>query len=174
MSEFVDLDVRPVMKAGGEPFSLIMQTLQRLEPGQGLRLLVGFEPVPLYGVMQARGFSPTPHSLPNGDFEVLFRPAGAAAPSADETDEMNVADAAWPGPSLELDNRGLVPPEPMVRILAGVEQLGRGEVLAALLDREPVFLFPELQRRGHAWRGGFTEGGAYALSVRVGTAELAS
>lgn len=174
MNEFVDLDVRPVMKAGGEPFSLIMQTLQQLEPGQGLRLLVGFEPVPLYGVMQARGFSPSPNALPNGDFEVLFRPAAAAAPSAEEADEAGAAEAAWPAPSLELDNRGLMPPEPMVRILAGVEQLGDGEVLAALLDREPVFLFPELQRRGHAWRGGFTDGGSYALSVRVGTAEGAS
>lgn len=168
MSEFIDLDVRPVMKAGGEPFSLIMQTLEALEPGQGLRLLVGFEPVPLYGLMQARGFSPTPRNLPEGDWEILFRPAGAADP-AKETVASD--DGDWPAPAAEIDNRGLLPPEPMVRILAAVENLSKGDVLSALLDREPVFLFPELQRRGHAWRGGSTADGVYALSVRVGAAE---
>jgi uncharacterized protein (DUF2249 family) len=144
-----------------------MQTLEALEPGQGLRLLVGFEPVPLYGVMQARGFTPTPRNLPGGDWEVLFRPAGAADPAEDMPASEN---DDWPAPAVELDNRGLLPPEPMVRILAAVENLSKGEVVSALLDREPVFLFPELQRRGHAWRGSFTGDGLYALSVQVGSA----
>ena len=30
-----------------------------------------------------------------------------------------------------------------------------GEVLSALLCREPTFLLPELAKRGHSWRGGF-------------------
>ena len=69
----------------------------------------------------------------------------------------------------EIDGRDLDPPEPMVKILAAVEELKSGEVLAGLLGREPVFLFPELAKRGHAWRGGFDpDGTTYRVLVRVG------
>lgn len=44
-----------------------------------------------------------------------------------------------------------------------------GEVLSALLRREPVFLFPELEKRGHDWRGGLDrDGTTYRLFVRIG------
>lgn len=61
-----------------------------------------------------------------------------------------------------LDNRGLSPPEPMLRILAALERREPGETLEALLDRRPVFLFPELEERGVTYScepnalGGFT------------------
>jgi len=73
-----------------------------------------------------------------------------------------------PEPILQLDNRDLDPPEPMVRILAAADQLGPGETLSALLRREPVFLFPQLEKRGFHWLGGFTPDGAtYELTVRA-------
>lgn len=164
MTDFIDLDVRPILRAGGEPFSTIMETLERLEPGLGLRLYATFKPVPLFGVMAARGFSHEEEELGNGDWMVLFRPADVAAvPAAPAL----VADD-WPSPSICLDNRDLDPPEPMVRILAAAETLGAGETLSALLQREPVFLFPVLEKRGHNWRGGFTpDGKAYELTVRI-------
>jgi TusA-related sulfurtransferase len=71
-----------------------------------------------------------------------------------------------------LDNRELDPPEPMVRILAATEAMKEGEVLSALLCREPIFLLPELAKRGHAWRGGFEpDGKTYKILVRVGAAK---
>ena len=33
-TEFVDVDVRPILRAGGERFSVIMQAVEGLEPGQ--------------------------------------------------------------------------------------------------------------------------------------------
>ena len=73
---------------------------------------------------------------------------------------------------LDLDNRDLDPPEPMVRILKAIEGLKTGEVLSALLLREPLFLFPQLSKRGHEWRGEFDPGGTtYKILVRVGTAK---
>jgi len=48
---------------------------------------------------------------------------------------------------VHIDVRGLEPPEPMVRIL----QLIDGEIDTAViahLDREPIFLYPELDDRG--------------------------
>jgi hypothetical protein len=44
-----------------------------------------------------------------------------------------------------------------------------GEVMSALLCREPIFLLPELAKRGHAWKGAFEPDGAtYKILVRIG------
>jgi TusA-related sulfurtransferase len=74
-----------------------------------------------------------------------------------------------------MDNRDLDPPEPMVRILAATEAMANGEVLSALLCREPMFLLPELAKRGHAWRGAFEpDGKTYKILIRVGAAKEAA
>ena len=52
---------------------------------------------------------------------------------------------------MEIDNRGLPPPEPMVRILGSLAALPPGEALEALMDREPLMIYPELERRGFEW-----------------------
>jgi uncharacterized protein (DUF2249 family) len=73
------LDVRDILKAGGEPFSHIMQAVETLSPGQGLRLLATFKPVPLFGVMAERGFGHAEREIGGGDWEVIFTPAVASA-----------------------------------------------------------------------------------------------
>jgi uncharacterized protein (DUF2249 family) len=166
--EFVDVDVRPILRAGGEPFSVIMQAVEGLEPDQGIRLFATFKPIPLFGVLGSRGFSHEVIELDDGEWEVLFRPSGTdlTLPPASP----GRADAAvWPAPSIDLDNRDLDPPEPMARILEATERLKAGGVLSALLLREPRFLFPELAKRGHEWRGGFDpERTVYKILIRVG------
>lgn len=166
MIHYLDVDVRPILRSGGEPFSVIMAALQRLEPGQGLRLYATFKPLPLFAVMADKGFVHSEQELNGGEWEVLFTPvemtsdqtATAAASAFDN----------WPQPSVKLDNRDLDPPEPMVRILAAADQLAAGETLSALLRREPVFLFPQLEKRGFCWLGGFTpDGTTYELTVRA-------
>ena len=49
-----------------------------------------------------------------------------------------------------IDVRGLNPPEPMVEILTLLEQ-GNVSSVIVHLDREPVFLYPELDERGWAY-----------------------
>jgi uncharacterized protein (DUF2249 family) len=167
MTEFIDVDVRPILRAGGEPFSTIMATLDRLAPGQGLRLYAPFKPVPLFDVMANKGFAHREAELGGGEWEVLFTPAGGS-PEAAEPAPAASAEGDWPEPVVHLDNRDLDPPEPMVRILAAAEQLAPGQTLSALLSREPVFLFRELTKRGHQWRGGFTpQKDVYRLTVKV-------
>jgi uncharacterized protein (DUF2249 family) len=168
-TEFVDVDVRPILRAGGEPFSVIMQAIEGLEPGQGMRLFATFKPIPLFGVLGSRGFSHEAIELDGGEWEVLFRPEAALPPPSSDP---GTDTSAWPAPSVELDNRDLDPPEPMARILEATERMKAGEVLSALLLREPRFLFPELARRGHQWRGGFDAGRTtYRISIRVGSAK---
>ena len=162
------LDVRPILKDGGEPFQAIMQAVAGLEPGQGLRLVAPFRPQPLFRVMEGRGFDHEDREIGGGDWEVLFTPKAAVSPVATSPDA--VRPEAWPDPSEHLDLSDLDPPEPMVRLLAAAEALERGEVIFAVLSREPLFLFPELTKRGHQWAGNFDEtGSAYRILVRVGT-----
>ncbi len=162
-----ELDVRPILHSGGEPFSAIMLAVNGLSDGQALRLLATFEPVPLYAVLGKKGFDHAAREIGGGDWEVLFTPqaqAGSAQPALD-----GVATSGWPEPLRQLDNRDLDPPEPMVRTLAAVEELQPGEVLCTLLCREPVFLLPELRKRGFEWLGGFeADRTTYKLLIRKG------
>jgi len=191
MKEFVDVDVRPILLSGQEPFSVIMAAMAELEPGQGMRLFATVKPVPLFGVMARHGFAHEETEIEGGDWEVRFTPveqareqgsgqgpavAGVsadspAAASCGECCAQSAPDAPglWPEPVLRLDNRELEPPEPMVRTLAALEELTPGQTLVVQLDREPVFLFAQLEKRGHQWRGGKTADGAgYEVIIRVG------
>jgi uncharacterized protein (DUF2249 family) len=169
---YVDVDVRPILRDGGEPFEKIMEAVNALRPGQGLRLFATFQPVPLLQVLGSRGFAHEMKEIGGGDWEVLFHPQGSAAAAAPQAVPPPADDTPWPAPIHHMDNRDLDPPEPMVRILAAVETMAPGEVLSALLCREPVFLLPELAKRGHRWRGGF-EGADYKILIRVGGANEA-
>lgn len=73
----VTVDVRETLKSGGEPFSDIMKAVAALKPGQGVKLLAIFKPVPLFSVMASKGFSHSEREIGGGDWEVVFTPAGA-------------------------------------------------------------------------------------------------
>ena len=47
MTDPLELDVRPLLRNGGEPFGAIMGAVGSLAPGQGLRLYATFRPEPL-------------------------------------------------------------------------------------------------------------------------------
>lgn len=164
-----ELDVRPLLRAGEEPFQAIMDAVGALAPGQSLRLIAPFRPVPLFSVMANRGFSASDRALDGGDWEVLFSPVAGMQTEAGLATGSSPSALSWGDPIEELDLVDLEPPEPMVRILEALEDLKPGDVLFALLAREPVFLFPELAKRQHEWAGNFdTSGAAYRLLVRHG------
>lgn len=163
-----ELDVRPILRDGGEPFSAIMEAVSALAPGQGLRLLATFKPLPLFQVLGARGFEPAAREIGNGDWEVLFTPVNHSG-SIDELQSVSpVSGDDWPLPIVEVDCRELLPPEPMVKTLETVEALGPGQVIVSLLPREPRFLFSELETRGHSWRGEQLPDGSYRIVIRHG------
>ena len=124
MTEYIDVDVRPILRAGGEPFSVIMAALERLEPGQGLRLYATFKPIPLFAVMADRGFAHSAQALDAGEWEVLFTPGASQIDGIARSRQRGFDD--WPEPTVRLDNRDLEPPEPMVRILGAAETAGAG------------------------------------------------
>ena len=165
------LDVRPILRAGGEPFPEIMKAVAQLKAGQGLRLLATFKPVPLFAVMQKKGYAHCEKELGQGDWEVIFTSEGAAAPQPAAAAQPGQDDAsAWPAPSHTLDNRGMMPPEPMVITLEALESMAPGEVLEGLYDRDPLLLYPELQTRGHGAHCEKTGASEYRVLIRCGSA----
>ncbi len=168
----LELDVRPQLARGEEPFGAIMAAADRLAPGQSLRLIAPFRPAPLFNVMANRGFGVSDRRRSDGAWEVVFAPLQAIEPAVDLAPGSAPGAALWPDPTQTLDLVGLMPPEPMVRILETVGSMEPGAVLFALLDREPMFLFPELAQRGHEWAGNFApDGASYRLLVRSGGPE---
>ena len=141
------LDVRPILKAGGEPFPEIMKAISELGTGQSLRLLANFKPVPLFAVMQKKGYTHCEKEFDDGDWEVVFTPeeaptsipvAATAMANAHQIESKPGQDDAtgWPEPRHTLDNRGMLPPEPMVITMEAVEGMAGGAALACFYDRE--------------------------------------
>lgn len=167
--EPVTLDVREELRNGGEPLPRIMAAVRELKADQPLRLLATFEPLPLYAVLAKKGYGHDATHHGDGDWEVLFTPGATPEAPASTARSPAAADAGagpWPAPGTFLDNRGMAPPEPLVRILDALEHLGPGEVLEAINERDPVFLYPELEARGAAIRVDHRDDGVYLLIRR--------
>lgn len=162
----VEIDVREELRAGREPFKRIMVARRRVPPGGCLVVRAIFEPVPLYAVLAAYGFAHHTEKLADDDWRVTFypdawgrdgaAPAGitgpippAGPPSGGEIERRDPSEANdRPGTVIELDVRGLEPPEPMIRTLEALESLPPGGTLVHINVRVPRFLLPELERRG--------------------------
>lgn len=123
-----DLDVRPLLAAGTEPFAAIMEAVAALGQHEVLVLRAPFDPRPLHNVLGKRGFARSSREVAPGDWEIRY----------------------W-RPEVLLDVRGLEPPEPLERTLAALEELPPGAVLLHVNDRVPAFLLPELDDRGLAY-----------------------
>jgi uncharacterized protein (DUF2249 family) len=165
--EFKTLDVRPILADGGEPFQAIMAAVEGLAPGQGLKLIAPFKPLPLFTVLERKGFLHQVSELEGGDFEVRFTPRATEVLASDHIEDCD----QWPEAVRNFDFSDLDPPQPMVRILSELETMSPGEVMFAVLAREPLFLFPELTKRGHKWAGNYDSGGtAFRIMVKRGAA----
>ena len=67
------LDVRAMMREGGEPFQAIMSAVENLAAAEDFELLAPLDPEPLKQLLLTRGFTPETEALGGGDFRVLFR-----------------------------------------------------------------------------------------------------
>lgn len=150
----VDVDVRDVLRAGGEPFGQIMAARKELRPGGVLRVRAIFEPAPLYFVLAAQGLDHWTEQLAEDDWRVWFFQSGggAAADAAGQTTTSPVDEPAGDGDVVILDVRGLEPPEPMVRTLEALETLPAGKTLVQVNVRVPRFLLPMLENRGYRYK----------------------
>jgi uncharacterized protein (DUF2249 family) len=153
-SKIVTLDVRDDIRNGREPFGKIMQAVGALKGNERLRLLTPFEPAPLYRVLAQRGFSHQTTAQKSGDYEVLFSPAAdgeALHPEPAPAEPSASPRRACAGtPVVEVDARGLEPPEPLTKVLEALAALPAGAELRARTDRRPLHLYARIEERGFA------------------------
>ena len=164
------LDVREDIRAGRSPFDKIQRALSRVGPGETLRLLAPFEPVPLFSVAAAMGLGHQASQLPNGDWEVIFNPAPQAVskpfPKIFSAASANSHNGEPCDEIIDVDARGLEPPQPMVRILETLAQLPLGAKLRAHTARRPVHLYPHLEERGFVGESQEQKDGSFITHIR--------
>jgi uncharacterized protein (DUF2249 family) len=170
-SRLVDLDVRADLRSGIEPFSRIMAARRDVPANGVLRLRAIFEPVPLYAVMGKQGFRHWTEQLGEEDWRVWFY-REAEDGTAEGVESEPASEPAGCGgcgesdPAVVLDVRGLEPPEPMLRTLAALETLERGQTLVQLNVKEPRFLLPQLEERGFVYEVREQEPGLVRIFIR--------
>lgn len=164
------LDVRPDFRAGLHPCDKIQNALSSVGKDEALRLLVPFEPLPLFEVAASKGLGYHASQTAEGDWEVIFSPSlaspaspSSAAPPAACGCGCEESSAKAP---LEVDARGLEPPQPMVKILEALTTLPKGAALRARTDRRPVHLYPILESRGFRGKSEEQSDGSFITNIR--------
>lgn len=166
-NHIVTLDVREDLSKGRAPFSKIMDAVGRLRPEEKLLLVAPFEPAPLFSVLGQQGFEHESKRTQSGDWEVLFtrRNGETAAPVSPERPPCN-AGKTKPTEIVEVDARGLEPPQPMVKILEALAALPDGAELHAHTDRRPMHLYAQLEERGFSGTTEEQKDGSHITHIR--------
>lgn len=169
----VELDVRPHLRKKLEPFQLIMETVKKLKKDDVFVLHATFKPTPLLGLMRTKGFVNKTEKRADDHWVVTFVSRknkhlletfsigdrdGNGSPDTDDPASPDTAsalaktgdgDESGKPKTIELDNRGLEPPQPMVRTLSALERCRPGDEVIIHNDRVPVFLIEELNNLGY-------------------------
>lgn len=155
--KIIELDARPMLAAGQEPFQAIMKAVAQVPEDGAFRLLVPFSPTPLYKLLENQGWS---HSIEKGDgadWIVWFYRTAPSEASSNIIPELEAKFNQFPelkknlkmsSNTWTLDVRELEPPEPMEMTLSVLAELPKGKNLVQINERVPQFLFPILEDRG--------------------------
>jgi uncharacterized protein (DUF2249 family) len=163
------LDVRDDLRNGREPFSKIMATAAQLRRGEKFLLIAPFEPAPLFRVLAGRGFGYSARQTADGNWEVLFT---LNDPDSVPAGDVKAIEASGCGCSprsvaetVDVDARGLEPPQPLVKILEALSALPDGADCLARTDRRPMHLYAQLAERGFTGRTEEQEDGSFITRI---------
>lgn len=146
--KIVELDVRPILNSGRDPFLDIMNKVQELKDDQVLLLINFFEPVPLYTVLGKKGFEHYTEKEEDKFKVYFFRKETKTQISLDSHQSLDSVKSEF-SKVIELDVRELPPPEPMIKILETLSQVDENTLLLVYHHREPLMLYPKLEERGY-------------------------
>ena len=144
------LDVRPLLKRGEEPLGDIMRLAGPMKVGQAFILEAPFDPAPVRRILAGKGFISHPVCLSADHWQITFLRNGDATPPAvrDESDAPADSVRTWQEDGvMHIDVRGLEPPQPMLAVLELIESADAGDTIIVHHEREPLFLYPELEER---------------------------
>jgi uncharacterized protein (DUF2249 family) len=170
--KIITLDVREEFRMGQRPCDKIENALGRVGDGEALRLLVPFEPVPLFEVARTKGLAHNANRTNGGDWEVLFSRAEEKDIPNTRSTELSAQTCSCgchetkPRESVEVDARHLEPPQPMVKILEALQALPSNAALRARTDRRPIHLYPVLESRGFKGESEEQPDGSFITHIR--------
>ena len=151
-----ELDVRPILNAGKDPFNMILGQVKALKPLQTLKLINDFEPIPLIQLLGKQGFESYNQVMDGGLYHTyFFRPKEVRLPNANvqgNSDDFEAWVKKYEGRTRTIDVRHLEMPLPMLTILDKLEHLPADHALYVNHKRIPVFLLPELEERKFEYR----------------------
>lgn len=153
------LDVRPILKAGGEPFGAIMEAIGRTADDGGLKLFSSFKPAPLFSMLGSKGWRHWIESGEGDEWVIWFFKSNDVSEQKTTKAEEVAAHLQKEKPELRdrlqtvgdkwyLDVRHMAPPEPMELTLEVLEKLPEQVNLIQINERTPQFLFETLADRG--------------------------
>ncbi|MDZ3837112.1 MAG: DUF2249 domain-containing protein [Rhodospirillales bacterium] len=145
------LDVRPMLAAGEGPFAAVMETAGDVPEGGLFLIEAPFDPQPLRRVLAGKGFSTYGERLGHGHWRIWCR--RSVAPGADRAGRAAGSGRAltWhSGGAVHIDVRGLEAPQPLIAILGLIDGGAHAGHIVIHHDRDPLYLYPELEDRG--WR----------------------
>jgi uncharacterized protein (DUF2249 family) len=155
--QLTELDVRPVIASGSDPLNIIMGKIKTVQPGQVLKIINTFEPTPLILMLEKKGFETYVDVVGDNLIETYFYKTGKNNLEETKTEQPSAND--WDsilqsfGDNIQkIEVRHLEMPQPMLTILAVLDELPQGTALYVYHKRIPVFLLPELVQRGLEYR----------------------
>ncbi|MGO4888471.1 DUF2249 domain-containing protein [Anaerobacillus sp. MEB173] len=179
-----ELDVREDLKNKLEPFQKIMAVVKQVEAGDTFILHSTFKPKPLQTLLRTKGFTNDVEKIADDHFITTFikkeEKKGLFSffrkkkkdntdwdnlkPPAKVPDPVKIKEVSAMEP-YRLDNRGLEPPQPMMRTLSQLEKMNDGETLIIRNDRVPVFLIEELKQLGYGYSHMEMDDGSVEITI---------
>lgn len=153
------LDVRPVIAAGKDPLSLILEKAKTIQDGHILKIINTFAPIPLIPLLEKKGFISYMDKVEDKLVETYFFKHSPVAEDVNLAERKELPDQDWDqvldrykDKLITVDVRALEMPQPMITILDSLEQITEGNALLVYHKRIPVYLLPELLDRDFEYR----------------------
>jgi len=154
----IDLDVREMLKAGKDPFNVIMNSLTNLPLNSALKIINTFEPTPLISILSKKGYIHNTVFVEKQLVHTYFKKDNITIEDDKELindtslGEITKVLKSFGANIKEIDVRHLEMPLPMAMILNELPTLPEDYILLVNHKKVPKFLFPELSERGYQWR----------------------
>ena len=157
-NQIIAFDVRDLIAEGKDPLRQIQQKVKEIKPGEALKIINSFEPVPLIKLLEQQGFKSYLDQITSNLVETYFYRTNTSVST-----EINTADTTSSGDWEQIlqqfennlqpiDVRHLEMPLPMMTILEALEKLPENKALYVHHKRIPVFLLTELRDRSFDYR----------------------
>lgn len=150
-----ELDVRPFLTKDQDPLKEILKRVNQLGVGERLKIINTFEPIPLINLLADKGFLYATETVNDELIITWFEKTAQESTAIDEPQEIaqqhtfnKVFNQFQPDKIKYIDVRKLEMPQPLLRIMEQIENLNADELLYVYHKKTPVFLLPELRKKG--------------------------